>query len=212
MMGWDGMKKIIMSILPILVISCASTHFNIEIDALGDDSEYNKTYIIMPSEDIEKNQLLFSEVKKYLVKIFNSKGYRSMDNESEADMIIMIDYNINYLGRKEVVDMSSAWITALGNYGRSQKGGPIEQADTKIIEQYKRSIDIVAFDLQALIQNDEIKKLWHTSVTSVGTSSDLRKVLPYMLVGAKDYLGKSTKSVISIDVPENSPEVNDLIN
>jgi hypothetical protein len=205
------MKNGIIFILTILFVSCASTSYNIKVNSIGNNGEYSKNYIIIPSENVSKNELLFNEIRGYTIKILESKGYQLMDNAHEADIIILLDYKIDYRGMKKIVDSDMALINAMENYARSYRGQDALSSGTKMIEEYSRSIDIIAFDLQLLLRTEEIKSIWHTSAVSIGSSSDLRKIVPYMLIAMKDYLGTNTKGDINLDLYEDTPEVNDLI-
>ena len=46
-------------------------------------------------------------------------------------------------------------------------------------------------------------QLWTTTVTSTGSSGDLRRVFPALAAAAKPYIGTNTGQIVEVELPEN---------
>lgn len=64
-----------------------------------------------------------------------------------------------------------------------------------------------AYDLDAYKKDNKLSQVWKTTVTSTGSSGDLRRVLPILVAVSKQYLGVNTGRKVEISLKETSPAV-----
>lgn len=69
---------------------------------------------------------------------------------------------------------------------------------------------LVATDIKEYLNSKKVKKVWVTSVDSVGSSGDLRQVMPAMVVGSMPYLGKNSGRIIEFEVLEDDQLLNEI--
>lgn len=203
--------------------------YTIEVDAYGEESNFNgkKCYISLADSSINPSDLQFQEFRNYLSKVLSEKGYKIVDQLNEADVFVNFDYGISGPNEKQYKNTEPI----IGPTGISASTTTEElhiSADsTKIIRNittsntpiygvtgyktdeytnttYKRYVNIRAYDYHNFVKNYQEKRLWQAAISSSGTSDDLRKVFPYMLVGAKKYLGTSSGEKKELTIYENS--------
>ncbi|GHV90799.1 hypothetical protein AGMMS50268_13020 [Spirochaetia bacterium] len=178
-----------------------------------------KTYIILPSTNVGNDQLMFNEVKEYIIKALSQKGYIYANNYSEANYALLIDYGI---GEPEKITSTYSIpifgqtgvqsSTTIGNstYYKPTYGITGSTTNTSTRTEYRRHLDILAYDNQKFLNENEEIQLWHSSAISTGSSNDLRLVMPYMVTALKDYIGTDTKKTINIVLYKNDENVRNL--
>lgn len=72
---------------------------------------------------------------------------------------------------------------------------------------YFRAIDVTAYDYKVFKATKQLQQVWKVTVTSEGTSGDLRQVLPVLLAEGRPYFGKSTGHKIDVKMNPDSPDV-----
>jgi len=205
------MKKIILFIFPFIFLNCVSYYY-VDVNSLGNDKGIEKTYIILPSTNVADNKLMFNEVKGYIVKMLSSKGYKLVDDYKIANLVLLVNYGIGEPQRITSTysmpifgqtGVSSSTTIGSSTYYRPSYGitGSTTSTSTRI--EYRRHLDIIAFDNQAFINNNKEVQLWHTSAVSSGSSKDLREVIPFMVAAIKGYVGTDTRKIIETRIPEN---------
>jgi len=75
---------------------------------------------------------------------------------------------------------------------------------------YFRYLTLSAYDLNEYKANENEKIVWNTIITSSGFSDDLRRVIPYMVIGGGPYFGKNSGEKKSLEIYENDERVNQL--
>lgn len=77
---------------------------------------------------------------------------------------------------------------------------------------YTRYFKINALDMAAYKNFNKQVQIWETTVTSSGSSGDLRFVFPILVAGAKDYIGTNTGKQIEIELLQDDQKVLDIKN
>jgi len=72
---------------------------------------------------------------------------------------------------------------------------------------YFRYFILDALDLNEYRRTKKEVQLWKTTVTSTGSSGDLRQVLPVMIGASKEYLGTNTGKKVKVILHENDKRV-----
>lgn len=82
--------------------------------------------------------------------------------------------------------------------------------ESSTITTYFRFLTLDVYDLNAYKTSEEIKIVWNTTLTSKGSSDDLRRVIPYMITVGSSYFGTSSGQKRTINIYENDERVNTL--
>lgn len=78
--------------------------YNVDVDSYGEYEMNGKTFIIMPSSDkIDRNDLEFKEYASFIKKVLATAGARETSNLSDADMCILMHYEITDKSYQETV-------------------------------------------------------------------------------------------------------------
>lgn len=77
---------------------------------------------------------------------------------------------------------------------------------------YTRYFKVNALDIAAYKNFNKQVQVWETTVTSTGSSGDLRFVFPILIAAAKDYIGVNTGKQLEIVLSEDDPKVLDIKN
>lgn len=75
---------------------------------------------------------------------------------------------------------------------------------------YTRYYELSAADLEYYKSTRKNKELWKTTVTSTGSSGDLRKVFPVLVAASEKYIGLNTGKKIEIQLYEDDKKVLEL--
>src|SRR5690606_34402428 len=78
------------------------------------------------------------------------------------------------------------------------------------VTQYLRYLAISAYDYNAFKDSGVEKIVWKTIITSSGTSGDLRKVFPYLIIAGQYYYGKSSGERKEMTIYEGDERINQL--
>jgi hypothetical protein len=68
---------------------------------------------------------------------------------------------------------------------------------------FVRYLRLDGVNLQKYRLSGTFEPVWKATVTSVGSSGDLREVFPYMLVASADHIGTRTDKALSITLKDN---------
>lgn len=223
------------SILIFSLSSCSSTHYVVEVDSYGSDSYLIEKKYFLSSADttINENNLQYIEFSNYLRKALNQKGYSESQKPDEADLVVFFNYGISdpetfqrtvYLptwGQTGVSSTNTSGTIDVNaynnkvNYNQKTTSTPKYgitgyRPENQTITQYLRYLTITAYDFNAYKENGSQKIIWNVNITSSGTSSDLRKVFPYLIVAGKNYYGQNSGEKKKIIIKERDYRVKEL--
>lgn len=234
-----NMLRFISFILVLLVMAgCATvqpTQYHIYVDSINDPTATAKTkYILLPgNKDTSENDLQFKEYASYLNQVLISRGFVPADNFETADLAIIVVYGIGnpqehqysyslpVYGQTGVSSTSTyGTLNTYGNYGTYSETtnynptygikGYTSQIGTYTT--YFRFVVLDAIDLVEYKQKNKEVQVWKTTVTSTGSSGDLRRVFPFMLSASKPYIGTNTGQQIKVILNENDRVVQEMRN
>lgn len=211
--------------------SCSqSLMFTVTIDSIGSDVRIgSRTYVLVPTmEDVKVTDLRFIEFANQIHKALSKKGYVKVDNPEEADIAIFVTYGIGnpqehrysytlpVWGQTGVASSSTSGnVYVFGNaatYSTNTTHTPTYGIVGSNTYQgtyitYFRYLKLDAFDLRKLRDEKQETQIWSTTVTSTGSSDDLRLVFPYMIAACQRYLGVNTGKKLSITLDQNDDSV-----
>lgn len=202
-------------------------HFSVLVDSIAaEHKDVPKTYAIGSGDKtISSGDLHFREYAGQVEKALAVSGYVKVANPDDAAILIALVYGIS-----EPRDTTSSYalpvigqtgVVASNTYGRVGAGGNFSATTTNVPSfgvtgylpitenqtTYTRYFVATAFDINASKSSGKDTQLWKTTVTSSGSSGDLRYVFPYMVYATQPYLGTNTGKKIEVKVMGDAPEV-----
>lgn len=211
------------------------TKFVVEVDAYGSDSYLTEKKYILASGDttINENNLQYIEFSNYLRKTLNQKGYSETQNSDEADLVIFFKYGISdpetfqrtlsvptwgQTGVSSTNTTGNVYVNPYGNninYNQKTTSTPTYgvtgyRSVNQTVTQYLRFLTITVYDFNAYKENGNEKIVWNTIITSSGSSGDLRRVFPYLVVAGQYYYGQSSGERKEITIFEGDDRINQL--
>ena len=211
-----------------------SVVIEVAIDSINSPSATNnKTYILLPgNRDTSVDDLQFKEYATYVERALGYQGFQKADSPETANCVIFLNYGIGdpvMLQRTYSVPVwgqtgvsSSTSGTFTPNYSGSisynattsntpQYGITGFQQRTENYTMYSRFILLDAFDFSAYKTDNKSIPLWKTTVTSQGSSGDLRFVFPYLVAASRQYISANTGKMINLAIDDNSQTLKEVM-
>lgn len=163
-----------------------------------------------------KNPLLEKEIAGKITKLLEVRGY-SITTFEKADYCLFFAYG---LGEPRTVNVTTpdyyggfgwGWGGGYGGWGGPAVSIGIPwggSADSATL--YDRRLLIKVVEGPAYRTQKTSPPVWVGEAHSVGTSSDLRLVLNYLLVADFKEFGKNTGKAVTVEIKADSPEVYSL--
>lgn len=210
------------------------TVFAIQVDALRDSATApaKKSYALFPGlEGVADADLQYREVARYARKALAARGFTEAADPAKAEIAIFLNYGIGeprttYFTYSYPVlgivgpETYTFHSTTVGEAGRTTTTGTLEPfprvgvvgTETRIgsATVYFRFLVFEAIDV---VRSREAKKpipTWKTIVTSTGSSGDLRRILPALVVAGQPHLGEHTDHQVDVLLEETDPAILDL--
>lgn len=228
------MKKIlILLFLSVLLLSGCARYYIIGIDSINNREPLSdKSFVLLPgNKDTSATELQFQEYAGYVAKILASTGYALAASQETAAIEIFLSYgvgepeshvysyaepvwgqvraNIKTYTTQSTTTSPSGDTTTYASNTRVDPEYGITGFTTKtgVYTSYNKFIVMDAYDLKTKQKDGKLKHLWKTTISSAGTTKDLRKLFPVMLIAAKQHIGGNTGEELEVQYPEESEEV-----
>ncbi|NLD36068.1 MAG: hypothetical protein GX654_04285 [Desulfatiglans sp.] len=232
--------KKIFTLMCILALCGCSTlsnfgraRFSIAVDSLaasGADSK--KTYLLLPgNQGVTEADLQFKEYAEYLKRVLNKKGYVYTESKDDADVAIYLAYGMGdpethlysydmpvwgrtgyYASRTRVAETTTdgktsyrTYTTYTPSYGFIGYNSYIDSVTT-----YMRFAVITAYDYSQFKKDETEVQLWKTTVSSTGTTDDLRRIFPMLMAASIPYLATDTGRKVYMTMYETDPVVQEI--
>lgn len=202
--------------------------FRISVDSINDPARLQgKKYALFSGDpQISPDDLQFKEFAGYVRKVLSSLGYVETDRET-AEIAIFMRYGIGQPARIDYSSSSPIYgVTGGGtssftafSSGRMTMGTISSPTQFGVVGQnyesgsyylYPRWLVMDAADFAAARESKKFALCWRTTVTSCGTSADLRLVFPYLIAAAKDYIGANTGKKVNVVIRAGDKRVSVL--
>lgn len=220
-------------LVAVLLLGCGGrTKFIVRVDSLRDASPAaeKNSYLLLPANDKELNldDLQFKEFGAYVQRALKTRGYTIPAKPEDLQVIILMGYGIGEPQTHEFIysypifgQTSGGYSTfnasTYGSGGYANTTGSIQQMPTFGVvgsgvasgsyTTYQRYLILWATDVDEYKKTGKIKTLWKTTITSEGSSDDLRLVFPYMVTAAIPYIGSNTGRKVTVTLKENDKSV-----
>ena len=222
-----------LALLMICFLSGCATAFNTSVSGFSrPDAMQLKRYFILPGESgITQNDFQFQEAAGYVRKALSAKGYREAEAITGCEIVVFLQYGIgtpqtftrNY--SIPIIGQTSGGTsfisaTTYGTSGVQTTTGTVTQMPTYGVTGYQsgsvshtvygRWLRLEAIDYVEFSRTKNVRSVWETRVASVGTSGDLRRVLPIMVAAAEKYLAENTSQSIDVILREDDERIKRL--
>lgn len=227
--------KLLALLIVIFLAGCASgPKFHVNVDSISAPNASIKTsYILFPGvKDVNEGDLQYQEYASYVERALSSKGYVKAASIQEADIAIFLAYGIGdpethqytyslpTYGQTGVA--SSNTYGTVNSYGNTATysgtttytptyGVTGSTTQTGAYTTYFRYMFLDAVDLDEYRKTKKEKQVWKTTVTSTGSSGDLRRVFPILVAASKPHIGSNTGKKVSVILKEADKRVAEVI-
>jgi hypothetical protein len=207
--------------------------YKMQVDSISSIETHKRSFILLPGNESAKNEKLqYEEFSKYVLKALKDKGFVHVNRIEDADIAITLAYGIGD-PRTEVrtysvpvwgqTGVSSSYThgtihshgssgTFSGHTTYTPSYGIVgSRSVVKSRVTHFRFMILSAFDIKKSLESNEPIQAWRTSVTSTGSSNDLRLVFPILVAAAKPYISKDTNHKVEITLRESSEEVKEIL-
>lgn len=194
------------------------------------DANENKTFVLLPAEKTSPEiELQFLEYSTYVERALLARGFRKAAGFETADLAIFIAYGVSdpkiaaHSYRRPVWGQTGATSQTTGTVDFNKITGDADissttthtptygvtgyTTETRTSTSFERHLDLTAYDLVKFRHNKAEEVAWDARITSTGSSSDLRRVLPVMAAAARPYLGISSGQAVSVGLTDLSTAV-----
>lgn len=215
-----------------LLLSSCATQVAVDVNAISDLSrqDYGKRYFLTNvNHETPSDDLYFREFRRYFDYALQKQGYTKADSRDNADLEIQFHYGVSD-GRsgvqtyswpiyetfggetmtvtEKVTDSSGQTRTInrtvyLPAYVR-QIGNSYE---TRSYTLYNRYVNLAALPIKG--EHSE-SPVWSVNISSVGESSDLRAIMPYIAAASMPLLGKNSGQQQHFELSPNDPVIREM--
>jgi hypothetical protein len=204
--------------------------FTVHVDSINSGTNYDKkTYALFPgNKDTSSEDLQFREYASYVHLALSSIGLTKKEGENPADIAIFLAYGIGDAQTQQYTYSVPTWgvtgysssttfgsVATYGNYGtysgttynRPQYGITGATTNMGTYTTFFRWMILDAYDVPSYLKEKKIIPVWKTTVTSNGSSGDLRRVFPALLAASVQHIGTNTGQKLEISIYEDDPVI-----
>jgi hypothetical protein len=223
------MRTLIAVAMTALLAGCGVKYYS-KVDGLSAIQVPAKSrYLLLPgNKDTTPQDLQFQEYALQVTRALDHRGFVRTDSAADADIAIFVTYAIGDPTTHQYAYSVPVW----GQTGTSSSrttgtastiGGTTTYnatttytpsygvvgatSGTRNYTTYSRFVVLDAYDVPYYLAKSEMKQVWRTTVTSTGSSGDLRLVMPFMLAAAEPYFGVNTGRQISVVLRSRNKDV-----
>lgn len=226
-------KHFLFVVFAVFLSGCATIgqpQFNVFVDSLASpEAKEKRTYLLLPgNEGATWDDLQFQEYAVYVMRMLEMQGFVPAREMEEADVAIVLSYGIGDPQATQYSYTLPMWgktgISSSKTYGNATTyGNTISYSGTTThtpsygITGYSTHIGtaisyfryalISGYDLEALRESERQIQLWKTTITSTGSSGDLRQVFPVLIGASAPYIARNSGRRISVQLYENDKAV-----
>lgn len=212
-----------------LLSACATMRppqFHVSVDSLAAlNAKEKRTYILLPgNEGITWDDLQFQEYAVYLMRVLNAQGFVSPEKAEDADVAIVLSYGIGDPQTTQYSYSLPVWgqtgVASAQTYGTATSYGNSASysgtttytptygvtgytSHTGTQTTYFRYALVTGYDFKVFRETKKQVQLWRTTITSSGSSGDLRQVFPVLISASVPYLATNTGKQVPVQIYEN---------
>jgi hypothetical protein len=191
--------------------------------------EAGKRFTVLPADKGTSPQdLLFMEFREYVKRALIAKGFLWCESKDQADVLVLLAYTIE--APKEHSETKTRLVYGQTGVSSSYTMGSVSQwgsysgsttyfpsygvvgavPETKTYSTCTKYIRLAAFDCKAYMANGQETMLWWTEIISTGSSTDLRRIFPFMIAGSQELIAENTGQALGFAINETDARVDAL--
>lgn len=219
-------------LLGVLLLSGCATmqpQFQVRVDSISGEKPDKKSYILLPgNKDTKAEDLQFKEYAAYVSRALIKQGFVPAESFEKANVAIFLVYGIGDPREHQYSYSIPTWgqtgvsssyttgtVSSYGGYGSYSGtttytptyGVTGSTTHTGSYTTYFRFMVLDAVDLDEYKKSKKEVQLWKTTVTSGGSSGDLRRVFPILVAASQQYVGKNTGQKVEVNLYEEDERV-----
>jgi hypothetical protein len=189
----------------------------------------HRHFVLLPaSKDVDPSDLEFQEYCRYVYTALTKDGFEPAKTMDDADVIIFMGYGIGnpqnqtysyalpVFGQTGVASSNTTGtVNSYGGY--STYNGTTTYSPTYGVTGYQtvvgsrttyfRYLTLDALDLAEYRATKGIIPLWKMTVTSTGSTNDLRLIMPVLVAASQPYLATNTDHKIRVELSTDDSAV-----
>lgn len=217
-----------------LTITACAPLTIVNVNAITDakSAVSGQRYFLTNTANTANTDLYFQEFRVYFDHILQKQGYVKVNSRNDADIEIHFRYGVSdgrtalqtyswpiyetfggdsYTVTEKITDSSNKTSTIkrtvyMPPYVR-QIGSSVE---TSAYTVFNRFASLVAYSTKNTEHPE--KPIWSVDINSVGDSSDLRAIMPYLATASSPYLGKNSIRQQSVTIKDDNPVLLEMRN
>jgi hypothetical protein len=196
-----------------LLCACAGAKYHVSVSSLVARAAVpGKSYLLFPGNlGVTPDDLQFREFAHYVGKALKERGYKPAASAGEAALAVFISYGVGdpRSGRYHY------------RFPPAESGGRASGMKTERpalfvpgyeffagrYKTYFRYVFLDAYDLRRTMRTGYPSEVWAVSMTSGGSSGDLRLAFPALVAAAKSSIGVDTGRVVEVVLDQSDPGV-----
>lgn len=229
-------SRMVLVLLVFVVSGCAlipkQMEFNVNVNSISDGDSSRKSYVLFSGDAYaDEEDLQYKEFVSYIDEALSRQGYKKADSIADAQIAIAFLYGIGEPVERRFTASMPTWgqtgvsssrttgrVTTYGNQGSYSSrttytptyGVTGSQTISGVITTYDRFMVLKAFDVEKYAKTEKEVVVWETTVTSRGSSGDLRLIFPVLVAASQEHLGKDTGQTIHITLREKDKRIKEV--
>ena len=230
------LARLALVLVTIIAVSACTPTLIVNVNAITepDISGYGtRYYLTNRNADAANDDLYFQEFRRYFDHILQKQGFTRVDAREKADIEIQFHYGVSD-GRTGI--QSYSWpiyetfggesvtvtekITDSGGQTRTvqrtvympayvrQVGSSYE---TRSFTIYNRYVNLAALPVKT-DSDKSVTPIWNINIYSVGESSDLRAIMPFLAAACMPFIARNSGQQQSVTLRNDDPLVMELRN
>jgi len=214
-----------------LLTGCASRYV-FHVNAMSAETgnyPQDRTFMLKPAKaDVSEQDLLFREAARLVSLALQDRGYRPVDNDASADLLITVDYGVGeaetaYRSRSAPVYLregpryENVWVHYRDKDGKLRRTLTTVYIPPRLnfvdnygqqeaYQVYPKSLALTAYrngegDLK------ELPQVWSVEAKIRNPNEDLRIFLPWLTTALQPYIGEDTGKQVEVVIEPESGEV-----
>ena len=211
------------------------THYEVKVNSIAlpyDELMNYNNCILMPITDKDEDMIIHKRYILSLIDVLENNNIKIADTYNKANCVIFFDYGISkpqainqtsIIPNYGITGISSS--TTSGNVYMQKTGYGNYTGNVSTHTQYTPQYGITGYtpinqtvflyvrylymDARKIVKNKKEAgdQLWNTVITSVGSSGELNKIMPYMLYVLSGNIKANTQGVQQINLYENDENI-----
>lgn len=216
-----------------LLGACVGPQYSVGVSGFTDPAYAGgKSYWLLPGQKgVTDDDLEFREYARYVRRGLSQAAFFESAGLDHADLVIFLSYGIgdtkehHYSYSLPIYGQTGGGTasfrgTIYSGYGSATTYGTIyQQPQFGVVGSQQisgtdvthlRYMFVDALDGKAYRTDNKMVSVWRTDVMSRGSSGDLRRVFPVLVVAATPHFGKNTKERIILDISETDKKLEEM--